>query len=76
MKTKEDIERLKKCSKCWICDNDYIDNNVKVRNHCHIFRKNRGSPHRDCNINHKLPQNFLPYFTTEKTVIPILLCKN
>ena len=64
MKTKEDIERLKKCSKCWICDNDYI------------FRKNRGSPHRDCNINHKLHQNFLPYFTTEKIVIPILLCKN
>ena len=37
-------------TKCWICDNDYIDNNVKVRDHCHITGKYRGSVHRDCNI--------------------------
>ena len=37
-----------------ICDNDYIDTDVKVRGHCHITGKYRGSAHRDCNINVKL----------------------
>ena len=34
----------------WQC---FVDNNVKVRYHCHIG-KYRGSAHRDCNINLKL----------------------
>ena len=49
-------------TKCWICDNDYVDNDVKVRDHCHISRKYRGSTHRDCNtnlrLNHKIPVIF------------------
>ena len=36
------------------CDNGYIDNDVKVRDHCHITRKYRVSAHRYCNINVKL----------------------
>ena len=39
-----------------------IDNDVKVRDPCHITEKYRGSPHRDCNINlklnHKIPVVF------------------
>ena len=46
-------------TKCWICDNDYIDNDVKVRGHCHITGNYTDSAHRDCNINikvnHKIP---------------------
>ena len=53
MITKEDNEDFKNCTKCWICDNDYIDNDVKVRDHCHITGKYGGSAHRDCNINLK-----------------------
>ena len=34
--TNEDNENIKNSIKCWICDNDYIDNDVKVRDHCHI----------------------------------------
>ena len=34
---KEDNENFKKFTKCWICDNDYIDNDVKVRHHHHII---------------------------------------
>ena len=60
--TKEDNENFKNCTKCWICQNDYVDNDVKVRDHCHITRKCRGSAHRDCNINlklnHKIPVAF------------------
>ena len=37
--TKKDKEDFKNCTKCWICGNDYIDNNVKVRDHCHITGK-------------------------------------
>ena len=60
--TKKDNEDFENSTKCWICDNDYIDNDVKVRDHCHITGKYRGSAHRDCNINvklnHKIPVVF------------------
>ena len=60
--TKEDNEDFENSTKCWICDNDYIDNDVKVRDHCHITGKYRGSAHSNCNINvklnHKIPVVF------------------
>ena len=52
--TNEDNEDFGYSAKRWICDNDYVDNDVKVRDHCHITAKRRGSAHRDCNINVKL----------------------
>ena len=55
--TKEENEDFKSSTKCCICDNDYIDTNVKVRNHCHTTGKYRGSAYRDCNINLKLNHN-------------------
>ena len=35
--TKEENESFKDSAKCWICDNDYVNNDVKVRNHCNII---------------------------------------
>ena len=52
--TKEDNEDFKSSTKCWICDNDYVDNDVKVRDHCHITGIYRDSAHKDSNINLKL----------------------
>ena len=52
--TKEEDEDLKNSTKCWIYDNDYIDTDVKVRDHCHITGKYKDSAHRDCNFNLKL----------------------
>ena len=52
--TKEDNEDFKNSTTSWICDNDYIDTDVKVRDHCHITGKYRGSADTDCNINLKL----------------------
>ena len=53
---------MKILTKCWICDNDYIYNDVKVRDNCHINGKYRSSAHRDSNINlklnHKIPVVF------------------
>ena len=55
--TKKDKEDFENCTKCWICDNDN-----KVRDHCHITGKYRGSARRDCNINvelnHQIPVVF------------------
>ena len=60
--TKEDNENFKNVTKYGICENDYVGNNVKVRDHCRVAGKYRGSAHRDCNINlklnHKIPVEF------------------
>ena len=60
--TKEDNENLKNYTKCSTCDNDYVDNDAKVRDHCIITRKYRSSVRKDCNINlrlnHKTPVVF------------------
>ena len=62
MITKEENEDFKNSTKCWICDDHYIDTDVKVRDHCHITGKYRCSAHRHCNINvklnHKIPVVF------------------
>ena len=51
MMTKEDNADFKKFTKCWFCNQDYIDNDVKVGDNCQITEKCRGSAYRDCNIN-------------------------
>ena len=66
MITKGDNENLEKSTKCWISNNDYVDNDVKVRDHCHVTRRYRCSAHRDWNINLKLTSKFLSYFNNLK----------
>ena len=73
---KEDNENFKNSTKCWICDNDYVDNHVKASGHCHISGKYRDSAHRDCNTNvksnHKIPivfnnlKNYDSHFTMQE----------
>ena len=53
---KEGNEDFKNSTKCWICDNGYVDNDVKVRDHCHITGKYGDFAHGDCNISLKLNQ--------------------
>ena len=61
--TQEDNEDFENSTKCWICVNNYVDNDVKVRDLYRISGKYRGSGQRDCNIilklNHKTPVAFL-----------------
>ena len=52
--TKQCDKGFEKSIKFWIFDNSYVDGDVKVRDHCHITGKYRGSAHRDCNISVKL----------------------
>ena len=46
--TKKDNKDFENSTKCCNCDTDYIANDNKVRGHCHITRKYRGSEHSDC----------------------------
>ena len=70
---KEDNEDLENSTKCWICDNDYINNDIKVRDHCHISRKHRRSAHKDCNINLKLNWKIPVVFHILKNCDPHLI---
>ena len=60
--TIEDNDDFENSTKFWICDNDYVDNDIKVRDHCHITGKNRGSAHRVCYVNLKLNHKILVVF--------------
>ena len=60
--TEKDNEDFENSTKCWRFDNDYIDNDLIVRDHFHITGNIRDCTHRDCNINvklnHKIPVVF------------------
>ena len=48
--TENDELRFKQIDECHICGNRYTDKDVRVRDHCHITRKFRGSAHQECNL--------------------------
>ena len=56
--SKKDNESFKNSTKCWICDHDYIDKELKAKDHCHITVKYTSFEHRDCDINLTLNQKF------------------
>ena len=49
-----DNKDIENSTKCRICDNDYTDTDVKVRDSCHVTGKYKFSSYRDCNLNVKL----------------------
>ena len=57
--TKEDNDDFETSSKCWIYNSDYVDIDVKVRDHYHITGKYSGSAHINCNVNVKLNPKIL-----------------
>ena len=48
--TKEDEEKFQKANECHICNKKYTNEDIKVRDHCHITGKYRGSSHQECNL--------------------------
>ena len=52
--TKEDEEEFQKANECHICTKKYTNEDIKVRDHCHITGKYRGSAHQDCNLKLKV----------------------
>ena len=51
--TKDDDDDFENSTKYWICDNVYIEGDVKARDRCHITGKHRDSAHRDSNVKTK-----------------------
>ena len=52
--TKEDEKEFNKAEECHICNIKYNDDDIKVRDHCHITGKYRGSAHQECNLKLKV----------------------
>ena len=48
--TKDDEEKFKKANECHICNKKYTNEDIRVRDHCHITGKYRGSTHQECNL--------------------------
>ena len=54
--TEEEEHLFQQSNSCWICKK-LVDNDEKVRDHCHVPGKFRGVAHWDCNINFQLTKN-------------------
>ena len=76
MTKKDDDKDFHYSGKCWIYDNDYVDGDVKVRDHCHISRKYGDIAHRDDSIKVKLNHKTSILFHILKNCEHILLRKN
>ena len=48
--TEVDEQNFKTMDRCHICGEKYTDKDVRVRDHCHITGKFRGSAHQECNL--------------------------
>ena len=59
--TKKDEEKFKKAEECYICNKN---EDIRVRDHCHITGKYRGSAHQECNLQIRL--------NLEKIKIPVI----
>ena len=46
----EEEEQFQSSNTCWICEKLIDDDDEKVRDHCHITGKFRGTAHWSCNI--------------------------
>ena len=62
--TEKNEEAFQKAEKCHICDKKYTDKDIRVRDHCHITGKYRGSAHQECNLKIKIEP--------EKIKIPVI----
>ena len=58
----DDEKRLQLSNICWICDKLFDAGDNKVRDHCHITGKYRGSAHWNCNISFKLTKKICVIF--------------
>ena len=47
---KEDENNFQKADKCHFCGKRYVEKDIRVRDHCHVTGKFRGSAHQDCNL--------------------------
>ena len=55
----EDELDFKRAKECHICNQEYTNKDIRVRDHCHITGKYRASAHQDCNLKLRInPKEF------------------
>ena len=59
--TKEEEKQFNIASDCWICGEE-LENNNKVRDHCHYTGRYRGAAHNKCNLNYSKPKGVPVFF--------------
>ena len=52
-------ERFDEETKCWICNEKFVRDDDKVKDHCHFTGRYREAAHNSCNLNYSKP-NFTP----------------
>ena len=52
--SKKEQNDFKNAKSCHICNKEYNNEDVPVRDHCHVTGKYRGSAHTDCNLSYRL----------------------
>ena len=57
--TKVELNEWRQTNVCHICEEDICDDDIKVKDHCHLTGKYRGVAHQDCNLKYKEP-SFIP----------------
>ena len=50
----EDEVRFQNTIKCHICEQDFTENDKRVRDHCHILGHFRGAAHSSCNLSYRI----------------------
>ena len=61
VRTTEENKKFERSNICWIC-NKLIENDYKVRDHCHISGKYRGAAHWSCNVDLKINKKLVMIF--------------
>ena len=51
---REEQKQFQSSKICWVCEKLIDDDNLKVRDHCHLTNKFIGAAHRSCNMNSSL----------------------
>ncbi|XP_022784275.1 uncharacterized protein LOC111324871 [Stylophora pistillata] len=54
--TDGDAKIFEKATCCWICEEDFMAGEEKVRDHCHYTGKFRGAAHDECNLKFRRPK--------------------
>ena len=57
--SREDEIRFQEATHCHICEREFEEEDIRVRDHDHLTSKFRGAAHRLCNLEFK-PPTFIP----------------
>ena len=60
--TREQWRKFNRATTCHICLNEFKEDDIQVRDHCHYTGKYRGPAHGICNLRYRIPNYILIVF--------------